>query len=210
MSIDRTALAEAVEAHFGLEIAARLDAAWATATPSPEESDADAGRAIAVALSTFPAADASPQVDALTLYAVELRATETFTFAPHDAFRHPLFSEWVTATFADALGECIFAGRIVGNIAQNAPTFENFRLVEEGSQVVQGQAALTFETKFGPVGVVLFFGKPTTNLCGRYLHCSGDAPYMVGVALRGGPLTTTNAPSEPESPPPAPGGGVLH
>lgn len=211
MAIDRAKLWEAVFHHVGAEVALRLATAWDCATPSPSESDKDAGRAIAIAMATFPSADAGRQVDALTLFSVELASSDAMVLTPQDALSHPLLAEWTPTTFADAIGDCIAAGRVLACLGTDAPVYNHFELVEQGGEIRHGTATLTFETKRGSLRAVLHYGAPVTESFARSGTCTGDVLFAVGQHIREpGPPWIMATPEIRSVDDPGEAGPVLH
>lgn len=173
---------------LSVEVASRLASAWKTAAPSPAgtDADADAGRALAIAMTRQTAEAVAPQIDALSLYVVELRSADAFDITPAEAYRHPLLTDWTAATFADAMGDCLCAGRLAFNLAPNAPVYDCMELIEEDGEIRQARATLVFETQYGTLRATFRYGRPLVASFGHISAVNSDAVFRVGAAIRVG------------------------
>lgn len=189
-------------------VALRLDAGWKMRPDAPEDTDADAGRALAIALTEQPAAQVAPQIDALTIRSVELLGSpQELELTPRDALRHPLLSDWVPATFADVLGDCICSGRILMDAAPTAPVYLLFQVHEHDGSLQAATAVLQFHANSGPVQVRINYGARVSFGHVKTYQASGDGVYALGHAMRWLPPGGAAA---QEDHAPTSGGGLVH
>lgn len=183
MPKNRATMTIGVALHMSRLVATRLEAAWKVGLASEtEETDADMARALVIAMTDQPAAQVAPQVDALTLCAVEFGGIR---MSIEDAHRHPTLAGWLPERFAELLGECICSGRLAMDFDPRTPVFDRFDIHEQEGELTTAMVECLFRGHEGTQRARVFYGREPTGLYAKAYLVDGNAVYRVGNDMRG-------------------------
>ena len=106
---------------------------------------------------------------------------DVYTLSREDVARHPLLSQWVADSMAEAITAPMVNGALINSVTPGAPSYGVYELVDHEGLAFEGVARLRFDLPGNNFEVLAYYGAgPAEMVCASVRRVSGNHLALVG------------------------------